>query len=98
VSAAIEAAPDADVVFVAHTVLEDIGSFRDLWARVPLATPILGRYWRIPAPDVPHEQDALIDWLFGWWTTIDGWIGDRRLGTDSPPAVREAQGSSADLD
>lgn len=77
VMAAVNAAPDADVVFVAHTVLEDVGSFGELWKRIPFDKPIAARYWRVPAAEVPREQDALIDWLYGWWARIDEWIEDR---------------------
>lgn len=77
VTAAVRAAPEADVVFVAHTVLEEIGSFRDLWRRVPLSRPVVARYWRIPAEEVPRQTDELIEWLFHWWGRIDTWISDR---------------------
>lgn len=77
VMAAIQSARDADVVFVAHSVLEDVGSFRELWSRVPLSRPILARYWRIPPSEVPEEREQLIEWLFEWWERIDRWIGDR---------------------
>ena len=69
--ALVEAAPQADVVLVAHTELEELGSFRQLHTRLPLARPIRARYWRVPATEVPHEQHALIAWVYNWWQTID---------------------------
>jgi hypothetical protein len=72
--AAILAAPDADVVLVAHTTLEEVGTFRELYRRLPLDRPVKARYWRVPAAEVPREKDALIPWLFDWWKTIDDWI------------------------
>jgi len=30
----------------------------------------------VPAAEVPHERDALIAWLYGWWETIDEWIDE----------------------
>jgi hypothetical protein len=77
VTTAIGAAPNADVVFVAHSVLEDVGSFRDLWSRIPLDRPIRGHYWRVAAGDVPRDQAELAQWVFGWWARIDGWIESR---------------------
>ena len=74
--AAIQAAPEADVVLVAHTALEELGSFRRLHTRLPLRRPIRARYWRVPSAEVPHDQDALIAWLYGWWQTIDDWIDE----------------------
>jgi 1-acyl-sn-glycerol-3-phosphate acyltransferase len=73
--AAIESAPDADVVFVAHTGLEYLGDMPDLWRSVPLQQPIIGRYWRIAPDDIPSGRDQQIDWLYKWWSTIDQWIG-----------------------
>jgi hypothetical protein len=77
VLAAMQAAPEADVVLVAHSVLEDVGSFKELWSRIPLDRRVTGRYWRIPSSEIPHDQDALIEWLYGWWERIDAWIEDR---------------------
>lgn len=77
VMAAIESAKEADVVLVAHSVLEDVGSFNDLWKRIPLKEPIHARYWRISPSEVPHEREQLIEWLYQWWERIDQWIADR---------------------
>ena len=87
VMAAITAAPQADVVFVAHTVLEDIGTFRDLWRRVPFEAPIQARYWRIPPAEVPRDREELIEWLFEWWRRIDAWIDQRRTARHPSPAT-----------
>ena len=83
-------------MFVAHTVLEDIGTFRDLWRRVPFDAPILARYWRIAPEDVPRDRDRLIDWLFEWWERIDTWIDERRSAVPVPgfQAVGEGSGSA----
>ncbi|HEY7875232.1 MAG TPA: 1-acyl-sn-glycerol-3-phosphate acyltransferase [Actinomycetota bacterium] len=72
--AAITSAPDADVAFVAHSVLEELGSFKELWRRIPLEDPIDARYWRIPPSEVPTTEDEIIEWLYAWWERIDEWI------------------------
>jgi hypothetical protein len=77
VMAAMAGAPDADVVLVAHSVLEEVGTFKELWGRIPLEHPIVARYWRIPPGEVPKGQDDVIEWLYGWWEQIDHWIDDR---------------------
>jgi hypothetical protein len=77
VMAAIANAPDADVVFVAHTLFEDVGSIGQLWRRIPLKEPVLARFWRIPVAEVPQATDELIAWLYGWWSRIDAWISDK---------------------
>ena len=84
VMAAIASAPDADIVFVAHSVLEDIGTFKALWSRIPLTAPIHARYWRIPPSEVPKDRDATIEWLFGWWERIDAWIVAHTTAPEEP--------------
>jgi hypothetical protein len=76
--AAITNAPEADVVFVAHSVLEELGTFKELWGRIPLRQPIAAQYWRIPAAEVPNTEDELIEWLYKWWDEIDDWIENHK--------------------
>ncbi|HEU5003346.1 MAG TPA: 1-acyl-sn-glycerol-3-phosphate acyltransferase [Actinomycetota bacterium] len=89
VTTAIEHAPGADVIFVAHTVFEDVGSLVDLWRRIPLDTSVAAHYWRIPAAEVPAGGDELVEWLFAWWARIDTWIGEKlgalQLTAEAPP-------------
>jgi hypothetical protein len=84
VMAAIANAPDADVVFVAHTLFEDVGSIGQLWRRIPLKEPVLARFWRIPVAEVPEGTDELIAWLYGWWSRIDAWISDKVTAVTEP--------------
>ncbi|QKW33247.1 1-acyl-sn-glycerol-3-phosphate acyltransferase [Actinomadura sp. NAK00032] len=78
VLAALDAAPDADVVFVAHTGLDDMATVGDIWRRIPLTAPVHARWWRIPAEDVPDGRDARVDWLYREWERADAWIGENR--------------------
>jgi 1-acyl-sn-glycerol-3-phosphate acyltransferase len=75
VTAALRAAPDADAVFVAHTGLEHLVTVGDLWRSLPMDTEIHMRWWRVPAGEVPRDNDGIIEWLFGWWEIVDAWIG-----------------------
>jgi hypothetical protein len=36
------------------------------------------RWWRVPASEVPRDDDAIVEWLFGWWEVVDSWIGVTR--------------------
>ena len=74
--AALEAAPHADVVFVGHVGVP-VG-FRDLWRRLPADQTVELRLWIVGANDVPTGRDEQIDWLFGWWRTLDGWVAERQ--------------------
>jgi acyltransferase-like protein len=90
VMAAMAGAPDADVVLVAHSVLEEVGTFKELWSRIPLEQPVVARYWRLAPSEVPKEQDEVIDWLYGWWETIDRWIADRERAAAAAAAAANA--------
>jgi 1-acyl-sn-glycerol-3-phosphate acyltransferase len=74
VTAALRAAPHADVVFVAHTGLEHLSTVRDLWRGLPTDKTLHLRCWFIPAAEVPRGEAEQTDWLYRWWESIDEWI------------------------
>ena len=74
VTAALGAAPHADVVFVAHTGLEHLSTMRDLWRGLPMDKTLHLRWWFVPAAEVPTGESEQTDWLYHWWETIDDWI------------------------
>jgi len=82
--AAIEAAPEAIVIFAAHAGFPC--SFGEVWRLLPHPQTVDVRMWAVPAAEVPAERDAAIDWLFDWWKTLDDWVAERY----------EARGSAAD--
>ncbi|MGY1803815.1 lysophospholipid acyltransferase family protein [Blastococcus sp. SYSU D00922] len=83
VTAALAAAPHADVVFVAHTGLEHLSTVRDIWRGLPMDKTLHLRWWFVPAADVPRDESDQTDWLYRWWQTIDDWITStqQRAGT-----------------
>jgi 1-acyl-sn-glycerol-3-phosphate acyltransferase len=76
--AALNAAPDAGVVFVAHTGLERMVTVADVWRELPMDKKIIMRWWSVPPDEVPAGHQERIDWLYDWWTLIDTWIGANR--------------------
>jgi 1-acyl-sn-glycerol-3-phosphate acyltransferase len=86
--AALDAAPDADVVLVAHTGLDHLLTVGDLWRELPMDKRIVMRWWTVPRADIPTEREARIDWLFGWWERIDQWITDH--APDPLPRTRKS--------
>ncbi|HET6652610.1 MAG TPA: 1-acyl-sn-glycerol-3-phosphate acyltransferase [Nocardioides sp.] len=82
--AALDAAPEADVVLVAHTGLDHMLTVGDVWREIPMDKQIIMRWWRVPREEIPEEREARIDWLFTWWEQIDEWIDEHRP-VDLPP-------------
>ena len=88
--AALDAAPEADVVLVAHTGLDHLVTVRDIWRELPMDKQILMRWWRVPREEIPEGREARIDWLFSWWEQIDDWVAEHRP-VDLPPRGRRRQ-------
>jgi 1-acyl-sn-glycerol-3-phosphate acyltransferase len=76
--AAIAAAPTADVVFVAHTGLEDLITVGDIWRSLPMEQVLKARWWRVAAAEVPEGREEQVRWLYDWWARIDAWISENR--------------------
>jgi 1-acyl-sn-glycerol-3-phosphate acyltransferase len=86
-SAAVAAARHAEVIFVAHTGLEDLSSFVDLWRGTPMDARIRVKLWRVASSDVPTDDEAAGAWLLGWWSRIDAWILEHAGRGALPDAV-----------
>jgi len=71
---AIDAAPQADLVIVAHTGLDQLDSAAAVWKGIPLELPLRVTWWRIPARDLPSGRDARTEWLNAQWARVDDWI------------------------
>ncbi|MGH3929702.1 MAG: 1-acyl-sn-glycerol-3-phosphate acyltransferase [Pseudonocardiaceae bacterium] len=78
VAAALAAAPDADVVWVAHAGLDHLYTLADIWRELPLDGTVRMRWWRVPAAEVPRDEDVQVEWLYHWWARIDDWVEDIR--------------------
>jgi 1-acyl-sn-glycerol-3-phosphate acyltransferase len=78
--AAIRAAPQAGVAFVAHTGLDHMDSAATIWSGIPLDGPLRVTWWRVPARSMPADPQAATEWLFAQWAQIDAWISRRRAG------------------
>lgn len=76
--AALDAAPDADVVWVAHTGLDRLLTVADVWRELPMDKTITMHWWSMPAAEVPTGREARVDWLYDWWQRIDNWIEANR--------------------
>lgn len=74
VLAAMEGAPDADAVLVAHAGLDSLSSALDLWRGLPMDQSMQVRWWRIRAEDLPTTPDERASWIYGWWFEVDKWI------------------------
>jgi 1-acyl-sn-glycerol-3-phosphate acyltransferase len=82
--AALDAAPDADVVLVAHTGLDHLRTVADIWRELPMDKQLIMRWWQVPRAEIPTSRDERIDWLYAWWARIDDWVEQNRPEDLSP--------------
>ncbi len=87
VLAALDAAPEADVLLVAHTGLDHVVTIADVWRSLPMDKLLLMGWWRIPREEIPVSREERIEWLFAWWQRIDEWVAEHRP-VDLPPRKR----------
>ena len=74
VTAALQAAPHADVVLVAHAGLEGLSTAADLWDGLPMDDAVRLRWWFVPAEQVPRDPAEQEDWLYERWAELDRWL------------------------
>jgi NTE family protein len=75
------AAPGADVVVMGHAGFPT--GLADVWRQLPVEQVVRVRLWHEPASAVPDDRDAQIAWLFGWWRTLDAWVGEHEVAAGS---------------
>ncbi len=69
---ALEAAPDADAVFVGHVGIP-VG-FANLWRQLLAPRTVRLRMWHVAAEEIPSDRDEQIAWLFDCWARLDAWV------------------------
>lgn len=76
--AAMNAAPLADAVFVAHTGLDAIAGPGDVWLALPENNVLELAWQRVESEDMPPDDDGKEAMLLTAWDSIDAWIDERR--------------------
>jgi len=69
-AALLHGSPDADLVFVTHTGLEQLQRLADASACVPLDQPIRVEIARVPRADIP-TGDSFVEWFDTQWSARD---------------------------
>ncbi len=77
VLALLEAAPDADIVIVAHAGLHGTAEVADLVKAGLARRSVALRVSRFRRSTVPRDQRELLSYLDDRWLEVDGWITER---------------------
>jgi len=81
------AAPDADVVVLAHHGMEPIASFAALWRNVPLRRPVRVRLIRYRRRGLPTDDEGLARFLDEQWAAMDDWLDQSARRLETPDRV-----------
>jgi len=79
VLAMLDAAPEADVVVLAHTGLEAAARLGDLWRGSLLGGAIEVEMWRVPRERIPADAVGREAWLRDCWSDVDDWVEQRHV-------------------
>ena len=72
--ALLDAAPHAEVLFVAHQGLEGTSDLRAILRGDLIGRCLRVRTWRVPISTLPQDRSDRLAWLDGEWARIDAWI------------------------
>jgi 1-acyl-sn-glycerol-3-phosphate acyltransferase len=81
--ALLQAAPQADVVFLEHAGLEGAATFDRFWRGGLIGQTLRVRLRRFEAASIPAQDRDL--WLFERWAELDAWIGQSAVHQDKTP-------------
>ena len=73
-TALLDAAPNADVVFVVHAGFERFTTIRRIFLSIPFRQPVPVTMWRVSRRDVPTDAQERYRWLFDNFERMDRWV------------------------
>jgi 1-acyl-sn-glycerol-3-phosphate acyltransferase len=71
---ALDAAPDAPVIFAGHTGIGLAAYPGEIWRELPVGQTLYTRMWLVPRSEIPLDTEERSTWLNDWWKRIDDWI------------------------
>ncbi|MBK9000983.1 MAG: lysophospholipid acyltransferase family protein [Myxococcales bacterium] len=75
--ALLDAAPEVDAVFFAHTGLDGFASVRDIFRHALGRRRVSIKLWRVPRSQIPLARADRVRWLYGEWQKLNDWIAAR---------------------
>ncbi|WP_256788009.1 1-acyl-sn-glycerol-3-phosphate acyltransferase [Frankia sp. AvcI1] len=78
VLAALATGRIAATMIVAHAGLDELSAPGEVWQALPFASPLLLRWWWVPAAEIPGPERARRQWLTMHWAVVNAWIGAQR--------------------
>jgi 1-acyl-sn-glycerol-3-phosphate acyltransferase len=74
-------ARDIDVILAPHVGFEGAGSLGDLWNGQIIGRRVAVGFKRIPAAEIPRDQEGAAQWLLEQWRWMDLWVERQLYGS-----------------
>jgi 1-acyl-sn-glycerol-3-phosphate acyltransferase len=72
--ALLEEGEGMDVVFFAHVGFDGYEYVSDIWSGGLVGATIRMKLWRVPAAEIPTDEQGRTEWLYENWQAMDRWV------------------------
>jgi hypothetical protein len=86
----VETMTENDVLFIAHRGVDQAGAMSDLVKGRLTGVTFEATMWRVPAEEVPRDEDAVRDFLVDNWERVDAWACGEEFADSDIAAGRSA--------
>ena len=84
--ALLESGQGMDVLFFAHVGFDGFEYVSDIWAGGLIGRTIRMKMWRVPAAEIPADEQGRTEWLYSNWQRMDRWISENAAELGHTPA------------
>lgn len=71
----LDALPDVDCVFIAHSGLETFAKIGNLLSGRVVGSTVRIKLWRVAAEEIPRDRSARLRWLYAQWSKVCDFVG-----------------------
>ena len=84
--ALLDAGEGMDVLFFAHVGFDGFEYVSDIWAGGLIHRTIRMKMWRVPAAEIPTDEQGRTEWLYENWHRMDRWISENAAELGHTPS------------
>ncbi len=88
--ALLETGEGMDVLFFGHVGFDGFEKVSDIWAGGLNHATIRIKLWRVPAAQIPGDEQGRTEWLYENWQKMDDWVSENLADLGREPAPGQA--------
>jgi 1-acyl-sn-glycerol-3-phosphate acyltransferase len=86
----LEEGEGMDVLFIAHAGFDGYEYISDIWAGGLVGATVRVKMWRVPAAEIPTDEQGRIEWLYEHWQRMDEWVHEQLADLEHVSATGKA--------